>query len=601
MFKAFRNVHLPYPTELLHLNYTKSPALANYLSFYREDKLRLFFVFILYLIKASPVWVIPIVGSNIINLIEEAGPGVVHKLVFQFAVGAAFALQNIPTHIWFIQVFSSVNRKVEMMLRSSLCTRLQHLSIPYHTNSKMGGLQTKVLRDVENVEQLSKMLVEALPGVIISFLVIIAMTLLRAPIFLVFYLLMVPIAVLICKWLQGRMRDNNREFRMNMEDMSGKVIEMLRLITVTRAHGIEDAELERVHAKLKNVKDSGMRLDVLNSVFSAFNWAGLQTFSLFALFAAAYLRVSGMLEVGIGTIFLLWTYFGQLSGAVLQLMNLIPAITKGFESVKSIGEVLECPDIEMNDGKPPVVDLRGEFEFHNVSFCYDGATAPAVEQFSLRVKQGEIIALVGPSGSGKSTLMQLLIGFIRPTTGEIRLDGQNMNDIDLRSYRRFISVVSQESILFDGTIRENITYGAGNACEEDIQKAIECANLEDFVKDLPEGLETRTKENGGRLSGGQKQRMAIARALLRDPKVLLLDEATSALDVESEAMIQEALDRLIKGRTTFIIAHRLSTIRNADRIVVMSHGQIAELGTHQELMDKHGIYYRMNLGQFRSN
>lgn len=172
-----------------------------------------------------------------------------------------------------------------------------------------------------------------------------------------------------------------------------------------------------------------------------------------------------------------------------------------------------------------------------------------------------------------------------------------MNELDLRSYRRFISVVSQESVLFDGTIRDNITYGVDSVSDEDLQNAIRCAGLEDFIATLPEGLETMCKENGNRFSGGQKQRMSIARALLRDPRVLLLDEATSALDVESEALIQNALDHLIEGRTTFIVAHRLSTIRNANRIVVLNHGKIAEMGTHEELLALKGIYYRMTLLQ----
>ncbi len=593
-FKAFKKVHLPYPAELLHLSYRKNPVLANYLNFYRHDRLKLFLVFFLYIVKASPIWVIPVITSDLINMLEHVDSTTAYRMLLEFGVGVVVIVQNVPTHVWFVKVSSGINRKVEMMLRSSLCLRLQHLSIPYHTNTKMGGLQSKVLRDVENIEQLTKMLIEALPNVVITFSVVIAVTAVKAPTFLLFYLVMSPIAITIYKLLQHKIRTYNQEFRLSVEDMSGRVIEMLRLIPVTRAHGIEDAELERVGSKLARVRDHGLRLDVLNSVFNSVNWSSLMTFNLLALFSAAYLKIIGVLDVGIGTIVLLGTYFTQISGSVMQLMNLVPAITKGFESVKSIGEVLECPDIEMNDGKPAINSLNGEFEFRNVTFCYPGSNVPAVENFSLKVKPGEVIALVGPSGSGKSTLMQLLIGFIRPVSGSILVDGNDMNDIDLRSYRRFISVVSQESILFDGTIRENITYGARNITETDIERAIDSANLCEFVSELPEGLNTATKENGGRLSGGQKQRMAIARALLRDPRVLLLDEATSALDVESELMIQEALDRLIKGRTTFIVAHRLSTIRNADRIVVLTRGRIAEIGSHAELMALQGAYYRMN-------
>jgi len=285
----------------------------------------------------------------------------------------------------------------------------------------------------------------------------------------------------------------------------------------------------------------------------------------------------------------------------MGLMSVIPGITKGMESVKSIGEILECPDLEQNAGKPGIESVKGDFIFNQVCYRHENNSYYAVKDFSLKVGAGETIALVGASGSGKSTLMQLLIGFIRPRQGSIHVDGHDMNAIDLRTYRKFISVVSQDTVLFDGSVRDNITYGAGIVSEDLLQESIESANLSDFIESLPDGLDTMVKENGARLSGGQRQRMAIARALLRNPRVLILDEATSALDVESEALIQDALNRLIKGRTTFVVAHRLTTIRDASRIVVMSQGQIAEVGTHDELMVLGGIYSKMVMLQSPGN
>jgi ATP-binding cassette subfamily B protein len=200
---------------------------------------------------------------------------------------------------------------------------------------------------------------------------------------------------------------------------------------------------------------------------------------------------------------------------------------------------------------------------------------------------------VGPSGAGKSTLLNLVIGFLRPTQGHIYLDGQDMNALDLRTYRQFVSVVPQETILFEGTVRENILYGLQGVSERQLHQAIQDANALEFILNLPQGLDTLIGENGTKLSGGQRQRLAIARALVRDPKVLFLDEATASVDTASEALIQQALERLMNNSTTFVVAHRLSTIRKADRIVVLEKGQIVEIGNHYQLLEKNGLYARL--------
>ncbi|MGE4490297.1 MAG: ABC transporter ATP-binding protein, partial [Kiritimatiellales bacterium] len=219
--------------------------------------------------------------------------------------------------------------------------------------------------------------------------------------------------------------------------------------------------------------------------------------------------------------------------------------------------------------------------------------------FLLDVTPGECIALVGSSGAGKSTVMQLLIGFRRPQAGRILFDGKDMEECDMRTVRRFISVVPQETVLFSGSIRENIVYGLGDINEEHLNEILSAAHLFDVIAALPKGLETRIGEDGALLSGGQRQRIAIARALVRDPRILVLDEATSALDVVSEKKVQEAIDHAVQNRTTFIVAHRLSTIRRADRIVVMQDGRIAEIGSYDELMERRGLFFEMQQLQQR--
>ena len=226
-------------------------------------------------------------------------------------------------------------------------------------------------------------------------------------------------------------------------------------------------------------------------------------------------------------------------------------------------------------------------------YAYPGTEGHVLDDINLTIPEGETIAVVGESGSGKTTMMNLLIGFMEPDRGQILVDGKDMKSIDLKSYRRFLSVVPQMPLLFTGTLRDNIAYGMENATDEEIMAAAKAANLGSMIEKLPNGLDTMLEEHGANLSGGQRQRIAIARAVIRNPKMIILDEATSALDVVSEKEIQNALERLVKDRTTFVVAHRLSTIRNADRIVVLERGRIVESGTYEELMEKQGVFYHM--------
>jgi len=248
--------------------------------------------------------------------------------------------------------------------------------------------------------------------------------------------------------------------------------------------------------------------------------------------------------------------------------------------------------VEENESKDKVEKVEGGFIFKDVSFAYD-ENKPVLSEFNITVKPGETVAFVGESGAGKTTLINMAIGFLSPNNGQILLDGRDMKELNLRSYRKFLAVVPQNTILFSGTIRDNISYGLENISEEKLMDAIRAANLEDFINSLPQGLETRIGEHGGKLSGGQRQRLAIARALIRDPKVIILDEATSALDSVSEREIQNALENLMRGRTTFVVAHRLSTIRNADKIAVVADGVCKEYGTYEELMEKKGAFYEL--------
>ena len=274
----------------------------------------------------------------------------------------------------------------------------------------------------------------------------------------------------------------------------------------------------------------------------------------------------------------------------MGLISFYPQIVTGKEAVHSLSEIICADDIERDDGQHHVSDIQGEVSFENLSYHYPNEEKLVVKNFNLQVRAGERIAVVGASGSGKSTLMNLIIGLLAPTEGQILIDGIPMQDIPSRDYRRFISVVPQNSILFSASLRDNITYGMKSYTDEELQKAIRDANVEEFLPQLSNGIDSIVGEYGDKLSGGQKQRICIARALIRKPKILILDEATSSLDNVSEYHVQQAIDRLVDERTTFIVAHRLSTIRNADRIVVMDDGEMVECGSYDELMALNGKF-----------
>ncbi len=534
------------------------------------------------------MWLLPLITANIIDVVVQHRPE--RELWLNAGALLCVLVLNYPMHLLYVRCLGGSVRRMGTALRDALCRRMQQLSIGYHSRTSAGVLQAKVVRDVESVEQMVQQSADMGLAAVITLSGGLTVIAVRVPSFLPVFLVVVPAAALLVMRLRARLRSHNESFRQEVEQLSARVSEMTSLIPITRAHGLERTALGRVDGSLRQVFTAGLRLDLLNGRFGALAWILLNSLGVACLAGSALVAYHGWLPITAGDVVMLSAFFTTLTGSMTTLLSLAPIISKGLESVRSAGEVLQAPDLESNAGKDRVDEVQGRIDFEGVGFGYEGVDSPAVEDFTLSARPGETVALVGASGAGKSTVLNLLIGFIRPTSGRILLDGTDMATLDLRSYRRFLSVVPQESILFEGTIRENVTYGMGETDEHTVRQALRDANALDFVEDLPDGLSTVVGERGARLSGGQKQRLAIARALIRNPRVLILDEATSALDTRSEALVQEALARLIHGRTVFVVAHRLSTIRAADRIVAMNQGRIAEVGTHEELMGRGGVY-----------
>jgi ATP-binding cassette subfamily B protein len=536
-----------------------------------------------YLFKASPLWILPVVTANIIDLVAQPPEHGLRWLGINVAVGALAIGQNIPAAMVYVNYLSRAVRNVEIRLRSALVRRLQVLSIGYHNRVNTASLQTKVLRDVESVEQMSRQILDTGQLAIVSILVALAVTAVKMPWFLPVYLLFIPLVWLIRKFMTNRLAQHSENLRRELESMNSLVQGMISMIPITRAHAVEAEEVARVEHQFGNVRSAGHALDRVGGLFGAVGWVTLMLFNLGGLALGAWLSYRKILPLSPGDLALIAGYFSMIMAAVMQLNSMLPLMTRGFDGLRSIGEVLECSEVEDNHGKPAVARVRGAFVFEHVGFTYagSGATPAALRDLNFTVHAGETIGIVGPSGSGKSTLANLVTGFYRPTTGRILLDGTDLSAVDLRSYRQHLAIVSQQTILFNGTLRENIVYGLRDVSDAELRAAITDANAAEFIRDLPQGWDTEIGAAGVQLSGGQRQRIAIARALLRDPRVLILDEATSALDTASEAVVQQALARLMAGRTTFIIAHRPTMLRQASRILTLERGTlITRTGEH---------------------
>src|SRR3989442_8311955 len=521
-----------------------------------------------------------VIGARRVDLLLPLVAGVVAATVIQG--GTSFALT---------QLLSKAAQRLIAEMRRKVQAHVGLLPVAYYDASKSGTLVSRIMNDVEGLRNLiGTGLVELAGGVITAALALVVMLRLSPVMTSVTFLSLVTCALVFERAFRT-LRPIFRERGKIYAEVTGRLTESLGGVRVVKGYRAEPREAavfsEGVGRLLANVLETLTSTSVL----------GLASTVLLGFVGAAVMYVGGREVLAgrltVGGFFTYTVFLGFLVAPVFQIVSIGTQLTEALAGLERTREVLgERPEDQDPRRTVPLASVRGQVEFEQVVFAYE-PDRPVLEGVSFQAAPGTVTALVGPSGAGKSTIIGLVCAFHTPTGGRILVDGADLTTVTLASYPSRLGVVLQETFLFDGTIRENVAFSRPEASEEDVLAACSIARVDEFAEGFPEKYDTVVGERGVKLSGGQKQRVSIARAILADPRILILDEATSSLDSESEALIQEGLSYLMRGRTTFVIAHRLSTIRRADQILVVEKGRIVERGTHAALYAAGGRYFEM--------
>ncbi len=467
--------------------------------------------------------------------------------------------------------------------------RLHRMPLSFHRTEGVGAIMTRLDRSIQGfINAVSQILFNVFPAVLYLGISVVVMLRLNWELALL-VLCFAPMPALIAAIAGPEQNTRERKLLDRWVKIYSRFNEVLSGIITVRSFSMEDAEKKRFLDEVKEANRIVVRGVGIDTGFGAATNLAVMVARIAATAFGAVLILRG--EITIGTLVAFLGYVGGLFGPVQGLTGIYQTIQRAYVFLDEIFSIL---DFQEHLGDAPdaqeLKTVKGTVEFSGVTFSYDRKGRPVLEGIDLKVAAGETLAIVGPSGSGKTTLMALLMRFYDPVEGTVRLDGVDIRQLKQKSLRRNIGVVLQDPLLFNDTVRNNIAYGRPNATMAEIEAAARAANAHDFIMRMAEGYETLVGERGSRLSVGERQRITIARALVKDPPLIILDEATSSLDAESEALVQDALGRLMKGRTTFVIAHRLSTVVDATRIVVLKEGRVFESGTHRELMRAGGYY-----------
>lgn len=511
----------------------------------------------------------------------------------------AFLLRSIFYYFQGISL-SFVGERIVADLRSELYAQLHRLSLRFFAERRVGELISRLASDVTMVRTALTNNVATVLSQALTFIGSLILMLVLNWRLTLFILVLAPLVAASAAIFGARMRRLSTAIQDQLANSSALAEEALNGVRVVKAFEREPFEVKRYVYQVEQTFRAAMRMAVIRSAFGP-----LISFMAFASLAGILWFggrevLAGRITAGALIAFLV--YGANIGASVGAFTSLYTQLQEAAGASRRIFELLdENPDIDDLPGSKPMESVEGRIRFSKISFAYEKIAGHVLHQIDLEIQPGEVLALVGPSGAGKSTLFNLIPRFYDPLEGMVSLDGINLKDISLSSLRSHIGLVPQETQLFSGTIRENLRYGRLDATDMELERAAQSANAEEFILRLPQGYETQVGERGVKLSGGERQRIAIARAILKNPRILLLDEATSSLDSESEGLVQDALEKLMKNRTTVIIAHRLSTVQNAHRIAVLDQGKLVELGSHKQLIEYDGLYARLYRLQFETS